>query len=86
MSYLCTTRGYVLRKKLDNFLNMIFPKSWVPLYSMVTFSRTRYSEVVKKRQEQDEMIELATKLSLTTALIGGAAVLALNWNRLQKLF
>jgi kynurenine 3-monooxygenase len=85
MSYLCTTRGYILRKKLDTFLNKIFPESWMPLYSMVTFSRIRYSQVIEKRQQQDEVIDLARKLSLTT-LVAGAAILALNWNRLSKLF
>lgn len=55
MRYLVTTTKYKLRKVLDNFLNKIFPKSWIPLYTMVTFSRIRYSEVVEKRSKQDKV-------------------------------
>lgn len=56
MRYLVTTRGYQFRKKLDNFLNIIFPKAWIPLYTMVTFTRIRYSEVINKRKTQDNVI------------------------------
>ena len=55
MAYLVTTRKYKLRKYLDKYLNSLFPKSWIPLYTMVTFSRLRYSECVKMRQKQDEV-------------------------------
>ena len=37
MSYLVTTKSYRLRKYLDNILHVIFPNSWVPLYTMVGF-------------------------------------------------
>ena len=56
MRYLVTTRSYKFRKQLDNYLNILFPKSWIPLYTMVTFSRIRYSEVIKNRQAQDRVI------------------------------
>jgi kynurenine 3-monooxygenase len=69
---------------LDTFLNKLFPEKWVPLYSMVTFSRTRYSEVVEKRNQQDRLISTATKLSVTT-LVAGLALVALNWNRVSKI-
>ena len=55
MRYLVTTRKYKLRKQLDKLLNIIFPNSWIPLYSMVTFSRIRYSEVIEKKQKQDKV-------------------------------
>jgi len=55
MRYLVTTRKYKLRKQLDKFLNIIFPNSWIPLYSMVTFSRIRYSEVIEKKKKQDKV-------------------------------
>lgn len=57
MRYLVTTRKYIWRKKLDNFLNKLFPKYWMPLYSMVTFSRIRYSEVIKRREQQDKVMQ-----------------------------
>jgi kynurenine 3-monooxygenase len=55
MRYLVTTKKYKLRKAIDNLLNKIFPKSWIPLYTMVTFSRIRYSDVVEKRSKQDKV-------------------------------
>lgn len=55
MKYLVTTKGYKLRKKLDNFLNIFFPSSWVPLYTMVTFSRMRYSDVIAAKKKQDKV-------------------------------
>ena len=55
MRYLVTTTKYQLRKKLDNFLNIIFPQFWIPLYTMVTFTRIRYSEVINKRKTQDKV-------------------------------
>jgi kynurenine 3-monooxygenase len=45
--------GYKLRKQLDLFLNSYLPNAWIPLYSMVTFTRIPYSEVVKRRAQQD---------------------------------
>ena len=57
MAHLVTTTGYMWRKKIDNFLYLIFPKSWIPLYTMVTFSRIRYSEVVKKREDQNKVLQ-----------------------------
>lgn len=75
MRYLVTTRGYKFRKQLDNFLNVLFPKSWIPLYTMVTFTRIRYSEVIQKRKTQDQILDSAKFYS--TVLIGvGLASLA----------
>ncbi|KAI6213687.1 Kynurenine 3-monooxygenase [Aphelenchoides besseyi] len=51
--------SYKLRKKLDLTLNRWFPNSWVPLYSMVTFSRIPYREVVQRRQRQDAILRRA---------------------------
>lgn len=68
MRYLVTTRKYIWRKKLDNFLNKLFPKYWIPLYSMVTFSRIRYSEVIKRREQQDRFLGYANTIGTTLAL------------------
>ena len=71
MRYLVTTRAYKFRKQLDNFLNRIFPNSWIPLYTMVTFTRIRYSQVVKYRRGQDKIIKYGknTILSVLTGLV-----------------
>ena len=45
--------SYKLRKKFDLFLNSWMPRTWIPLYSMVTFTRIPYSQVVENREWQD---------------------------------
>ncbi|KAK3093238.1 hypothetical protein FSP39_013069 [Pinctada imbricata] len=49
------SRLFLMRKSLDNMLYKIFPSSWVPLYTMVSFTRTRYHECIAKRKWQDEV-------------------------------
>ncbi|KAK6024533.1 hypothetical protein OSTOST_09657 [Ostertagia ostertagi] len=48
-------RSYKLRKKLDLFLNWLFPKTWIPRYSMVTFTRMPYHQIVEDRRWQDKV-------------------------------
>ncbi|PAA81361.1 hypothetical protein BOX15_Mlig010723g3 [Macrostomum lignano] len=47
---------FLLRKKLDNALNWLLPNHWVPLYTMVTFSRTPYSRAITDRRWQDRVL------------------------------
>lgn len=68
MRYLVTTRRYKLRKLLDGFLNRLFPETWIPLYTMVTFTRIRYSDCIKNREKQDRILEQAGKILTTIAL------------------
>jgi kynurenine 3-monooxygenase len=50
--------SFILRKKLDMLLHRLFGHRWIPLYSMVTFSRIRYHKAVEKRQWQDAVSTL----------------------------
>eukprot|EP00127_Corallochytrium_limacisporum_P006861 Clim_evm76s236 gene=Clim_evmTU76s236 len=58
------------RKNVDGLLHSIMPEKWVPLYSMVTFSRRRYSEVVQRAHRQDEIIENSIIACAGLAVIG----------------
>ena len=49
---------YLLRKKFDTFLHWIAPNYWIPLYTMTTFSRIRYHEVVKRSKKQNNIVTL----------------------------
>ena len=53
---------FLLRKKIERKIFANYPDKWVPLYSMVTFSHTRYSEAlaIGLRQEKimDEVMEM----------------------------
>ena len=50
---------FTLRKKIDSTLNFLFPNYWIPLYSMVTFSRMRYHQVVERSKKQDNIVKWA---------------------------
>lgn len=47
--------SFRMRKKLDNLLYKLMPRTWIPLYTSVTFSRMRYKECVENRKWQDEV-------------------------------
>ncbi|CAI4224799.1 unnamed protein product [Auanema sp. JU1783] len=65
-------KSYKLRKKLDLFLNKWLPNTWVPLYSMVTFTRIPYSQVVEDRKWQDKILSRFSNVALLS--IGGAGI------------
>ncbi|CAG2110294.1 unnamed protein product [Medioppia subpectinata] len=66
MRDLVNSRSFLVRKKLDQWLNTLFPRSWIPLYSMVTFTRIPYERCVKDRQWQDRVISRAGKVCLVS--------------------
>uniref|UniRef100_A0A3B3T5I7 Kynurenine 3-monooxygenase n=1 Tax=Paramormyrops kingsleyae TaxID=1676925 RepID=A0A3B3T5I7_9TELE len=49
------SRWFLFRKFLDNFLHRIMPRTIIPLYTMVTFSRMRYHEAVRQWQWQNKV-------------------------------
>jgi kynurenine 3-monooxygenase len=46
---------YLIRKKLEGFLNYFFPNRVIPLYTMVSFTRLPYSMVVKNYESQNRV-------------------------------
>ncbi|XP_076064876.1 kynurenine 3-monooxygenase cn [Oratosquilla oratoria] len=74
MRDLVNSWGFLLRKKFDNFLNTLFPRMWVPLYSMVTFSREPYHQCIAKKKWQDELLSKMMKTFSLAAIL--TAVLA----------
>ncbi len=52
---------FILRKKIEAKLSEKFPKKWSPLYSMVTFSSTHYSEALKIGLKQDQIMKEVMK-------------------------
>ncbi|WKY11239.1 hypothetical protein Q1695_003088 [Nippostrongylus brasiliensis] len=66
--------SYKLRKKFDLFLNRLFPKTWIPLYSMITFTRIPYHEVVENRKWQDKLLcklQFSFIAAVTVATVAG---------------
>ncbi len=55
MRDLVSKPSFLLRKKLDALLHLLFPRLWVPLYTSVTFTRMRYHQCVLNRKWQDQV-------------------------------
>nr|XP_039265002.1 kynurenine 3-monooxygenase-like [Styela clava] len=51
------TPWFLLRKKVDGFLNILFPSSFIPRYSMVTFTRIPYDQALKRAKVQDKIVD-----------------------------
>lgn len=65
MRHLVNKRSFLVRKHLDNLLYRLLPAgTWVPLYTMVTFTRTPYRRCVEDRRWQDEALKTAGKVLL----------------------
>src|ERR1017187_5263875 len=46
---------FLLRKKIEAWLNEQFPDKWIPLYTMVTFSQMPYSKAMSEGKRQEEI-------------------------------
>lgn len=64
------SRLFLARKKLEKGLHRAFPSWFVPLYTLVTFSRTPYAEAVRRDRRQWREAEIL-------AAVLGAVLLAL---------
>lgn len=71
MRHLVNTRAFIVRKKIDGILYRMMPRQWVPLYNMVTFTRTPYSRCIAEKERQDTVLRVTGYL-LTGSLITGA--------------
>uniref|UniRef100_A0A667YZ37 Kynurenine 3-monooxygenase n=1 Tax=Myripristis murdjan TaxID=586833 RepID=A0A667YZ37_9TELE len=49
------SKWFLFRKYIDNILHFFMPKTIIPLYTMVTFTRIRYHEAVKNWHWQDKV-------------------------------
>jgi len=64
MRDLVNSKTFLMRKTLDTLLNTLFPRSWIPLYSMVAFTRIPYKKCINDRKWQDLMISRSGKVCL----------------------
>lgn len=72
MSHNVTLTRFVLRKKADALLHMVFGDRWLPLYTMVSFrGDIRYSECVSRSKVQSALL---TQVEL--GVVGVAAYVA----------
>lgn len=64
------SKWFLARKMLDNFLNRIFPNTWIPLYTTVAFSRLRYHRCLSNKQWQDKTIRRVEMVLCVSMLVG----------------
>ncbi|GAB2494276.1 FAD-dependent oxidoreductase [Algoriphagus taiwanensis] len=64
---------FLLRKKIEAKLYDLYPKEWIPLYTMVTFSDMSYSEAYAQGKLQEAIMDKVMADPLITE----------NWNKLD---
>uniref|UniRef100_A0A3B4V8D7 Kynurenine 3-monooxygenase n=1 Tax=Seriola dumerili TaxID=41447 RepID=A0A3B4V8D7_SERDU len=79
------SKWFLFRKHVDNILHCIMPKTIIPLYTMVTFTRTRYHEAVMRWHWQDKVINRGLLFSAAGAVLGGSYLLIKNPPDINKL-
>jgi len=72
------SKWFIFRKHVDNILHALMPKRIIPLYTMVTFTRTRYHEAVKRWHWQDKVINQGLLCCATVAMLGGSYLVIKN--------
>lgn len=66
-SYSASTM-FLAQKKFEGLLNWMFPKLWIPLYKMVTFTRIPYNVVIERAAFQEKIF----KVTLCGVVVLGA--------------
>ena len=64
---------FILRKKIESKLHALYPNDWIPLYTMVTFSSTPYSEAYALGKLQQKIMDKIMADPLITQ----------NWDKLD---
>ena len=70
------SQAFLLGKRVEKLLAKLLPGRFVPLYYMVTFSRTPYADAVRRARAQWRAVALAFGLVLVTVLVVLAVTLA----------
>lgn len=82
MRDLVNSWSFIIRKHLDNVLYRLFPSKWIPLYTMVTFTRISIDECVRRRASQDMLLNRIFKYATTILLV--ISVTSLVFIRFKK--
>ncbi|MCH7840992.1 MAG: FAD-dependent monooxygenase, partial [Planctomycetes bacterium] len=60
---------FLLKKKTEKWLSLLFPKAYVPLYTMATFTRIPYDEAVRRAKKQNQRAWFAGIVLLVLAVL-----------------
>jgi len=62
------SRAFRAKKKLDHFLEAALPGVYLPLYTMVTFTRIPYAQAARRARLQDRIVYAGLILVITSIL------------------
>ncbi|XP_054592051.2 kynurenine 3-monooxygenase [Nothobranchius furzeri] len=79
------SRWFLFRKHVETFLHLIMPKKIIPLYTMVTFTRTRYHKVVERWHWQEKVINRGLAFGAAGAACGGVYLLIKHPPNISKI-
>eukprot|EP00616_Rhizochromulina_sp_CCMP1243_P003056 CAMPEP_0118962780 /NCGR_PEP_ID=MMETSP1173-20130426/988_1 /TAXON_ID=1034831 /ORGANISM="Rhizochromulina marina cf, Strain CCMP1243" /LENGTH=487 /DNA_ID=CAMNT_0006911079 /DNA_START=1 /DNA_END=1464 /DNA_ORIENTATION=+ len=48
---------YLIRKRIEAILHSCLPRTWLPLYTMVTFTRIPYNKVLERHERQERILQ-----------------------------
>jgi len=74
------SRAFRAKKKLDHLLEAALPGVYLPLYTMVTFTRIPYAQAARRARLQDRILYTA----LVTLVLIGILALAVFLPRSQR--
>lgn len=69
-----TSWSFLFHKYLDNLLHYLLPSTFVPLYTMVAFTRTPYQDVVAQSIWQKKMVSWGL-FTFKAGMVGGALLI-----------
>lgn len=61
--------SFRLKKRIEAVLHRFFPSYWIPLYTMVSFTRIPYEEATEKAKKQDWIISTVSKGILLSGVV-----------------
>lgn len=68
------SRWFLAKKKLESLVHRLFPSSFLPLYTMISFTTIPYADAMKKAQSQDLWLQRLSLALLFALLLGSFAL------------
>lgn len=81
MSSRSASKFHVLKRSVEIWLNSLFPKKFLPLYSLISFSNVPYSKAVSRSKMNDTIIGTGIGLAVASALFLTSAAVLVGMNK-----
>jgi kynurenine 3-monooxygenase len=70
MRDLVGSKVFLARKKVENFLHKLLPRWYLPLYTMIQFTRIPYADARRRARWQDRIVGLLLGMLLAALVLG----------------